>query len=330
MKSVTKNLLDEATIKRLVARQFPHSKIEAVEEQKGGMFNSAYKIAGTGMPEKSLVLKVGPAPGTKTLTYEKDILRTEVDVYGMLDGRSIPIPKIFASDFSGEIIPSAYFFMQRLPGCTWNSLKRIPAPHKAKLMREFGCCNAAVHNVEGGWFGYIKDDERFRFDSWGTAFSAMISDILDDGRRDKIKLPYEAIALCVQKHYSLLDAVKTPRLVDFDMWPGNVFVQEENGAYTISGVVDFERAFFGDPYADFTSAATLFEDVEKEPDFINGYAEASGAKLVITDADRIRTDLYRLYMAIILGVETYRYNPAYASMVKMYSRSRIKKLLSRL
>ncbi len=331
MKSVTKNLLDEATVKRIAQHQFPGARVREVKELGGGMFNAAYLLSGSGMPEEGLVLKVGPASGTKTLTYEKDIMKTEVEVYGLLEGRDISTPKVYAADFSGEVIPGDYFFMQRLPGQTWHDAKKhIPAADKRTLMHSFGRCNAAVHSVPGEWFGYVKREERFQFDSWGAAFTAMVGDILADGRADSIKLPYEAIEAALRKHRSLLDEVKAPSLVGFDMWPGNVFVAPQNGRYAITGVVDFERAFYGDTYADFTSAVMLFDDVEQEPDFIAGYEEVAGQKLTITHNDRTRMDWYRLYMAVIMCVETYRYGKAYAFAVQSYCRGKIKKLLAKL
>ncbi len=72
MKSVTKNLLDEATVKRIAQHQFPGARVREVKELGGGMFNAAYLLSGSGMPEEGLVLKVGPASGTKTLAMRGD------------------------------------------------------------------------------------------------------------------------------------------------------------------------------------------------------------------------------------------------------------------
>ena len=41
-----------------------------------------------------------------------------------------------------------------------------------------------------------------------------------------------------------------------------------------------------------------------------------GCIILITDNDRIRMKLYRLYMSVILFVESYRYDEQYAAMVK--------------
>ena len=113
------------------------------------------------------------------------------------------------------------------------------------------------------------------------------------------------------------------------MWAGNVFIDETSHSH-ITGIIDFERSFFGDPVADLTSAMMLFENVEQEFDFQKGYSEISGTPFLITDDDRIRMNLYRLYMSVILFVESYRYDEQYAAMVKNHVIKGIHQLLEQL
>jgi aminoglycoside phosphotransferase (APT) family kinase protein len=327
MKSKTKSKLDLAQVEQLVRKHFTDSASLPIKELTDGMFNSAWLIEGSHSLSKGVVLKVGPLPETEILTYEKNILQTEVEVYRLLKEKPIPIPALLAYDFTRNDIPCDYFFMERMEGSTWKSYGRqFPKESRPNLMHELGRCNAVIHSVEGPWFGYIKEEKRFQFDTWGEAFTSMIADILGDGKERNYILPYEEITKTVHKHRKLLNTVKVPKLVDFDMWAGNVFLKEDNG-FNISGVVDFERSFYGDPFADFTSAMMLFKDVEREPDFCMGYQDISGKALTVSDADRIRMDLYRLYMAIILFVETYRYGKAYGWVVQRYSIGQIKRLL---
>ena len=107
------------------------------------------------------------------------------------------------------------------------------------------------------------------------------------------------------------------------------FIDETSHSH-ITGIIDFERSFFGDPVADLTSAMMLFENVEQEFDFQKGYSEISGTPFLITDDDRIRMNLYRLYMSVILFVESYRYDEQYAAMVKNHVIKGIHQLLGRL
>lgn len=332
MKSKTKNTVNIEIIKQITAKHFPKFNIGEVRELSGGMFNAAYLITGNNdNGDNNMVLKVGPLPGMPVLTYERDILRTEVEVYKKLPKDLIPVPQLLAADYSHSSINADYFFMQAMPGEVWKNVsKKFSNNDRRTLMKEFGRCNAAVHSISGNYFGYPKEDSRFHHSTWGDAFSQMVENILRDGEQQKMHLPYDSIRLAVEKHIPLLNKITTPKLVDFDMWAGNVFVIPCSEGYKISGIIDFERAFFGDPAADFTSAVMIFKDVEQEPEFLIGYESITGKALVITPDDRLRMNLYRLYMAIILNVETYRYNFAYAKAVQLYSKKQINNILKKL
>lgn len=331
MKSVTKTKLSENELRRIIEHNFAGEKVESIEELKGGLFNTAYIVRGDGALSSGVVIKVGPLPTAYTLTYEKDIMKTEVWVNGMLAGAGVPVTSILAKDFSRSIVSCDYFVMEYMSGTTWHKTdKKELKANKPALMRRFGECNALVHSVRGGWFGYIKDDKRFQFAGWYDAFSAMVGDILEDGKKLGCKLPYEDVTAVVKSNKRCLDDVKEPRLVDFDTWAGNIFLGHKDGVLDIAAIIDLERSFYGDPYADFIAAMFIFSDVEKEPDFISGYESITGEKLTIGESERKRMDLYRLYMSIIMHVETYRYGKLYAALVKLYTNSQIKKLLRRL
>ncbi len=331
MRSLTKNKLNQSDIIKLAAKHFPDSEVTKIKELEQGMFNSAYEISGTGKLTEGAVLKVGPLPETELLIYEKEIMTTEAKVLKKLFEIGLPVPEVLASDFSKTSIPSDYFFMTKLEGVTLKQAnKKKIKQSRPYLMRKLGKHNAEIHSVRGDYFGYIKDDAHYRFNSWSGAFSCMMEDILLDGRKRGSKLLYDKILGVVSKYKDVLDEVKEPRLVSFDMWAGNVFVKEGGEGLDVSGIIDFERAFYGDPYADFTSAMQIFSDVENEAEFIAGYEEASGQKLLFSKNAGIRMNLYRLYMAVIMNVETYRYGKMYAGIVKIYTNAVINKLIKKL
>lgn len=329
MESKTKSRLTPDVINTLVKLHFPEAHITSIQELTEGMCNAAWRLEGSGSLSQGIILKAGPSAGTEMLTYEKDKLRTEIRVYQLLEKKEIPTPRLLAWDISRTLVPCDYFFVDLVPGATWKScLGSIPAQNIPDLMKQLGRCNAAVHSVEGEWFGYIKEDTRFRFDTWGKAFTAMMTDILNDGRQRGYALPYEEITHVLDAHRRRLDAVKTPRLVDFDMWAGNVFVNAPE-CTRITGVIDFEQCFYGDPFADFTSAVSLFQNVSQEQDFLAGYSEI-GSPLNISADDEIRMDLYRLYMTVILFVEAYRFDEGYATGIRKYCYSQMDELIKRL
>lgn len=110
MESKTKSGISREIIAAMVNKHFPGEEILSVEELTEGMFNSAYVIRGSGILERGSVLKIGPGPEAELLTYEKDILRAEVEVYRLLRDRPVKIPGLLAWDYSREHIPCDYFF----------------------------------------------------------------------------------------------------------------------------------------------------------------------------------------------------------------------------
>jgi hypothetical protein len=83
---------------------------------------------------------------------------------------------------------------------------------------------------------------------------AMVDALLDDAERWQSDLgatPEEIRTLVVQGGY-VLDEVTRPALIHFDLWPGNIFVDGSR----IAGLIDHERAFWGDPAAVASSPTT--------------------------------------------------------------------------
>jgi hypothetical protein len=69
----------------------------------------------------------------------------------------------------------------------------------------------------------------------------------------------------------------------------------------ISGLVDAERAFWGDPLAEMVSVA-LFADIEQDQAFLDGY-RAAGGSIMFDHSTRTRLALYRCYLYLIKLVE---------------------------
>jgi len=180
MNSKTKNACSNEELRGLTLRHFPEADDARFIELSGGMFNAVYLIESRHLPQGGAVLKIGPDPETEILTYEKEIMHAEIQAYQLLSSRPIPTPKVLAYDLSRQKAPFDYFFMEKVQGRAWNdAAKGLPGAAKRELMKQLGRCNAAVHGVCGEWFGYVKADERFHFDSWGGAFCARLC----EGRR---------------------------------------------------------------------------------------------------------------------------------------------------
>ena len=76
----------------------------------------------------------------------------------------------------------------------------------------------------------------------GQGFYLYVDDVLYEISKQGGKLPYKEIRSAIYSRRELLDTVKTPVLVNFDMWAGNVFLSQKRTS-SISAIIDFERSF---------------------------------------------------------------------------------------
>ncbi len=340
MESTTKTKLTKEELQRLVLEQFGCGLKDYREFGEGHM-NTIYHITlerpfvPSSVPGEEresvqeVILKVSYFPEKEILTYEREIMRSEVFVYQLLRGKKIPTPEVLGYDFSHTLLEADYFFMTSVPGVSWESVKEeLTEEEKEGLMRELGNYQAILHSVDGRAFGYYKED-KCGFATWAEAFSSMIQDMIEDGRVRKVPLPYEEIRSAVLKRKELLNEIRTPKLVDFDLWAGNVLLDKKDGNWYISAIIDFERAFFGDPFADFIAAVNLYTDIGEETQFIEGYRIVE-EKFQVTEHDRERMKLYSLYLNMIMAIEAYRYEEGYRRMIQGYCSRNIDKRLEEL
>lgn len=325
MESTTKTILTKQQVHNIINHHFPEENLSSMEELNEGMQNAAWLIKGSGILQKGVVLKIGASADADLLTYEKENLVAEYHAYEKLKGKGLPIPNILVYDDTFSIISNPYLIMTCMKGRTWRScLKDIEECNKPQLMNELGQYTATIHSVIGKKFGYVKRDERLLFDTWGEAFCGMMDAILSDGKKKNYILPYEKIIALLQKSVPLLNQIKIPHLVDFDLWAGNIFVNAPECNH-ITGIIDFGNCFYGDSFAEFVTAVHLYKDVQQELDFQKGYMEVSGKPFVITEEDCVRMELYGLYLDVILFVESYRYDEKYGQAVRKNMGEKIEK-----
>ncbi|MFD0856014.1 phosphotransferase family protein, partial [Actinomadura adrarensis] len=139
--------------------------------------------------------------------------------------------------------------------------------------------------------------------TWREAFLEMVDAVLDDAERFEVPLPRPAdhIRGVLAAQGPVLDEVRVPRLVHFDLWDGNILVDLGPDGRRIGALIDAERAFWGDPMAEFVSLA-LFDDIASDEALLAGYRSAGGS-VVFDTAARRRLDLYRAYLYLIMWVE---------------------------
>jgi aminoglycoside phosphotransferase (APT) family kinase protein len=275
-------------------------------ELTDGWFSTAFRVLlDDGRPA---VVKIAPPDGADVLRYELGILATEATVYRRiagLPGGGVPTPVLYHED-------REFLVISFLDGTAWDkAADRLPPAAQAALRRELGAVTARLHTIapRDGRFGYPAPESALSARDWRTAFTAMVDALLEEAerRQSPLGVPADAIRILVAEGGYALDQVTEPRLVHFDLWPGNIFVapadagNDAGNRARITGLIDHERAFWGDPAAELVSLA-FGGDTGPDSDLVAGYTEAGGS-LDFGPAFRHRLALYRLYLALILVVE---------------------------
>lgn len=240
--SITKNNVDENIILRMVNKAFPTEVVKEIVELTEGFFNIAFKIV---LENKNIILKIAPPLDTEVMTYEENIMWSEVNVMKMIDEKtSIPIPKILYYDNSHTICKSDYFFMDMLQGSSFSRIiNNMSKEEKDKIYFEIGQYTKMINNIKNDKFGYYGQKEK-QTKNWYTTFKEMIMDTYSDAKRKNIIIPVsqEEILRLLEQDKKSFDSVHIAKLVHWDIWAGNVFVKNN----TIEGIIDFERCLWAD------------------------------------------------------------------------------------
>ena len=262
----------------------------------GGTFNSVYRVALT--DGSRLILKAAPPPEMPVLRHEHGLLRSETLLYTLAAGRHIAGVPTVVHD-GGE-----FFLMTELPGQPWPSVEEgLSDSQRQRLRGDVGRLVAGLHTITGTSFGYPSRALGPLAATWRAAFGGMLDAVLADAESFGATLPHPlgTIRNLTAAHADALDEVTTPVLVHFDLWDGNILVDSCTGTPRISGLIDAERAFWGDPLADFVSLA-LLSDIRRDQPFLNGYRQAGGP-VVLDASSEVRLALYRSYLYLIMLAE---------------------------
>lgn len=287
--SMTKGTVTDETINRMVQRAFGEDALE-MQELKEGYFNIAYSVR---LKDRNVVLKIAPSPEIQVMTFEKNIMFSEVDSLLMVSQRTeVPVPKVLFYDKSGSIINREYFFMEMLQGQSLSGLQdTLPKEQKQEIYRQLGQYTRQLNRIEGERFGYYAQPDR-QGGNWYEVFRDMIRDPFADAQRKQIVMPVgEEWALeLLERDRDIFEAVKTPRFVHWDIWAGNVFIADGK----VEGIIDFERCLWADALME-----VGFRNYEYNKAFYEGYGIEG-----LTAEEKRRARWYDVYVALLWCLET--------------------------
>ncbi len=330
MKSKSKKLLTTNEITQIIEDSFGKEKIGKIEELTDGWFNTAYSIELIDQ-KREVVLKVSPPPEIKILTYEKEIMRTEVEVCNLLKKRTnVPVPEILSYNFKKDIINREYMIMNKFNGVPWNKIKSKLTQQQNDLLKyKMGIHAANINSIKGDHFGYFTDSHKSYITKWKDTFLNMVKNVLTDGIELNTKLPRarEDIMNIIEEKAESLVQIRIPQLVHWDLWEGNIFIIKNDGDYTIEGITDCERALWGDPLIEYE-----FMNTPNNISFLSGYEETSGKKFKYTTDLQHRRCMYNIYLFLIMVTEARSrgYHGKKAFIILRWANSKLKSNLAKL
>jgi aminoglycoside phosphotransferase (APT) family kinase protein len=301
MESKTKNRKSREDLAKIIEKAFGKPLLaegeDAITELKEGWFNAAYCLRLT--DGREVVVKIAPPVDAEVMTYEKNIMYTEVACMKMVaENPAIPVPEIYYFDTDKDVCDSNYFVMEKLAGENYEHLKKtLDKKMQSQIDQEIGGIIRAINEYPGTYFGYDGNRD-LRADTWREAFIKICNSVLDDAHRTNADLffPVEEIRDVILKHAPALDEVTSPVLVHWDAWDLNFFVKDGK----VSGLLDFERALWADPLMEAQFRTLAFGGVN---DYLKGYG-----KTTFTHSEDIRNHLYILHLALIMKTECYYRN----------------------
>lgn len=292
----------------------PLGKVTSHRILSGGTFSavqSADLADGTTVVLKTSVPEALPPERTRLLTYERDMLGAERDMLTLLASvEGVPSPRLILSDFTREVVDVDVVVMEHVQGTRWDTVSdHMTAEANAHAWEQVGSIMAAMQAIEGEVFGYPAHDFALGARSWPAFFAMLFDATIADAEQWGVDIEPDRMIDALAASAHALAAVTRPTLVHNDLWQGNVLLDPATGR--VHGVLDFERALFGDPLQDFCGAQSMSTG-RVEDSLLTGYGRAGGSDPRAEEASTptgfddladARLTLYRLWSTTVQLIE---------------------------
>ncbi|MBD3882404.1 aminoglycoside phosphotransferase family protein [Phormidium tenue FACHB-886] len=256
-----------------------------------GKHNSSFWVVAG---QNRWVLRVAPPDSTGLLFYERQMMRQEPSLHELIRSRTaIPVAEIITADFTRVHLDRDYLLMSALQGIPLSDAA-LSAPQREQTLQQVGSYLRQLHELTApdclgiSTYGYIGSHHPMEPQPiWAEAFRVMWNLLLDDVVASRCYTPddRQLISNLLEQHITHFNYTDSPRLLHMDVWSQNILVDIAGNA---TGLVDFDRALWGDPEIEF---AVLDYCGISEPAFWQGYGQARDQ----SNAAQIRQRFYLLY-----------------------------------
>ena len=288
---ITKNRQSDSTLNEMISKAFPGKTVTDIQELTEGMCNVTYNI--TFSDGYECILKIAAKDTTGNTSNEIRLMEAEVTAMKLVKEHcSFKVADVLVYDRSRSICDGDYFFMEKLPGTNYSFIKeKLTEDINCKLQHDIGEISKQLTSISNPQFGFLGDSKRY--DYLSDFVGLMLNNLISDGQKKSVDLGCDVKELLEEfeneKH--LFDEVSTATLVHWDMWEGNVFVEDDH----VSGIIDWERAMWGEALMD-----DRFRKHNLNKDFLDGFG-----KQVFTKYELKRLRWYDIILYLTMMIEVF-------------------------
>jgi hypothetical protein len=203
----------------------------------------------------------------------------------------VPVASVLFYDNTYDVCEENYFFMDKFPGNSYHSqLGQLSDVVKENIDYQIGQYNSKINGILGERFGYFGQLDK-QGTVWFNVFKSIIQDAIQDANALNIDLNMDTRFLLelLDRDKEYFDEVTKPRLVHWDLWAGNVFLE----CGVVSGLIDFERCLWADELME-----VGFRTYANNNNFLSGYGIREQ-----TTSQIIRCKWYDMYLFLISALE---------------------------
>ena len=288
---ITKNKQSDITINKMVQKAFPEKTVTDIRELTEGMCNVTHNI--TLSDGNECILKIAAKDRTGNTSNEINLMEAEVKAMRLVKEHcSFKVADVLAYDRSRSVCDGDYFFMEKLPGTNYSFIKEdLPEETNRKLAREIGKISRQLCSITNPTFGFLGEDKRY--DHLSDFVHTMLTNLISDGKKKDVDWGYNIDLLTerFEKERHIFDEVPFATLVHWDMWEGNVFIEDDH----VTGIIDWERAMWGEALMD-----DRFRKHNRNEDFLEGFG-----KQEFTAAESMRLRWYDIILYMTMMVEVF-------------------------
>jgi aminoglycoside phosphotransferase (APT) family kinase protein len=252
----------------------PGIQVVSARELSGGTFNRTFLIA---FLDQQVILRIAPPTTADVAWHERQLMRREHHIQPFFAAVAHFMPRTLMTDFTQQLSACDYVFQSFIEGERWEDIAdSFTTEESEHLWEQFGRITRTIHDTAGTSFGGPYPMTEYR--TWSQTILDRFERVIAAMNEVQLDLTdIQSIFTAAQDHTTMLDEIQQPHLLHGDLWLFNILIGRSAAGPNIVGILDADRAWWGDPLADWTMfVLAKSESSETKPShdqFWRGYGE---------------------------------------------------------